>query len=64
MFFLGLRVIGTTMGTRDELDRLLAFLVQTGLRPVIDLSLPLTEARAGFERLESGDVFGKIVFTR
>jgi NADPH:quinone reductase-like Zn-dependent oxidoreductase len=63
VFFLGLRVIGSTMGTRDELTRLVAFLVQTGLRPVIDSTYPLAEARAGFARMASGDGFGKIVFT-
>jgi hypothetical protein len=30
---------------------------------VIDEVLPLAEARRGFERLESGDVVGKVVLT-
>ena len=63
VFFLGLRVIGSTMGTRDELVRLTRFLVQTGVRPVIDSTYPLADARSGFQRLASGDAFGKIVFT-
>src|ERR1700727_2722672 len=48
MFFLQLSVVGSTMGSRDQLARLLTFLEQTGVRPVIDRTLPLTEARDGF----------------
>ncbi|MEV1250169.1 zinc-binding dehydrogenase [Nonomuraea sp. NPDC050022] len=64
VFFLQLSVIGSTMGTRDQLQRLAVFLEQTGLRPVIDRTMPLTEARDGFAALAEGDIFGKIVFTR
>src|SRR3954471_3001902 len=64
IFFLQLRVIGSTMGTRDELERLTRFLLSTGVRPVIDTVLPLEEARAGFERMAGGDLIGKIVLTR
>ncbi|MEV7009793.1 zinc-binding dehydrogenase [Streptosporangium sp. NPDC051022] len=63
VFFLQLSVIGSTMGTRDQLARLARFLEQTGVRPVIDRVLPLTEAREGFAAMHEGGVFGKIVFT-
>jgi NADPH:quinone reductase-like Zn-dependent oxidoreductase len=63
VFFLQLSVVGSTMGTRDQLQRLAVFLEQTGLRPVIDRTLPLAEARDGFAALHEGDIFGKIVFT-
>jgi len=63
LFFLQLKVVGSTMGTRAELAGLLSLLVATGVRPVIDEVLPLSEARRGFERLESGDVVGKLVLT-
>jgi len=63
VFFLQLRVVGSTMGTRDELVRLVRFLEQTGVRPIIDQILPLEEARAGFARMAAGDNYGKIVFT-
>lgn len=61
VFFLQLRVVGSTMGTRDELERLVRFCESTGVRPIIDSTLPLAEARAGFERMAAGDQFGKIV---
>ena len=65
IFFLQLRVVGSTMGTRDELGA-------AGQLPRRDrhqaarstASLPMTEAREGFAAMASGDVFGKVVFTR
>ena len=64
IFFLQLEVIGSTMGTRAELASLVNLLDVSGLRPVIDRVLPMTEARDGFAAMAEGDVFGKIVFTR
>ena len=63
VFFLQLSVVGSTMGTRDQLDRLLRFCEQTGARPRIDRTLPLTQAADGFAAMISGDLFGKVVFT-
>jgi NADPH:quinone reductase-like Zn-dependent oxidoreductase len=63
VFFLQLSVVGSTMGTRDQLQRLAIFLEQTGVRPLIDRTMPLADARDGFAALHQGDVFGKIVFT-
>jgi NADPH:quinone reductase-like Zn-dependent oxidoreductase len=63
-FFLQLSVIGSTMGTRDELAALMRFLDSTGARPLIDRVLPFEDARDGFEAMAEGDVFGKIVFRR
>ena len=63
LFFLQLEVIGSTMGSRSELERLLGFLVATGVRPVVDSTYPLADAREGFARLASGDMFGKVVIT-
>jgi NADPH:quinone reductase-like Zn-dependent oxidoreductase len=63
IFFLQLSVIGSTMGTRDELERLMKLCVQKDIRPLIDRTMPLTDARDGFAAMLSGDVHGKIVFT-
>jgi NADPH:quinone reductase-like Zn-dependent oxidoreductase len=63
IFFLQLSVAGSTMGTRDQLARLVTFCEQTGLRPLIDRTLPLPEAPEGFAAMINGDVFGKVVFT-
>jgi NADPH:quinone reductase-like Zn-dependent oxidoreductase len=64
VFFLQLRVIGSTMGTRNELASLVELLDVSGVRPVIDQVLPMEKARDGFAAMAGGDVFGKIVFTR
>lgn len=63
IYFLQLRVLGSTMGTRQELERLAGLCERTGLRPVIDRVLPLDRARDAFAALDRGDVFGKIVLT-
>ena len=64
VFFLQLRVVGSTMGTRDELARLIQLCDTTGVRPVIDRVLPLEQAREGFAAMVDGELFGKVVFTR
>ena len=63
IFFLQMRVQGSTMGTRDELRELAEFLDVTGRRPIVDRVLSLEQAHDGFAALIAGDVFGKIVFT-
>ncbi|MCW2889043.1 MAG: hypothetical protein QOE54_3276 [Streptosporangiaceae bacterium] len=63
VFFLQLSVVGSTMGTRDQLVRLARFCATTGVRPVIDRTLQLAQAREGFAAMAGGDLFGKIVFT-
>jgi NADPH:quinone reductase-like Zn-dependent oxidoreductase len=63
IFFKQLRVVGSTMGNRQELERLAQFVVTRGIAPVIDSEYALADARKGFEKMVAGDVFGKIVFT-
>jgi NADPH:quinone reductase-like Zn-dependent oxidoreductase len=63
VFFTQLSVVGSTMGTRDELEDLIAMCAVTGVRPQIDVELPLADAREGFARMLEGRTNGKIVFT-
>ena len=63
IFFLQLSVVGSTMGTREELERLMRLCVDRDVRPVIHSTLALADARQGFEAMLAGDVVGKIVFT-
>ncbi|WP_336028672.1 zinc-binding dehydrogenase [Geodermatophilus sp. FMUSA9-8] len=63
VFFTQLSVVGSTMGTRDELESLMRMCAVTGVRPVIDVELPVAEAREGFARMLEGRTAGKIVFT-
>jgi NADPH:quinone reductase-like Zn-dependent oxidoreductase len=64
IFFLQLRVVGSTMGTRGELASLASLLDVSGVRPVIDQVMPMEKAPDGFAAMDRGEVFGKIVFTR
>ena len=61
VFFRSVRIAGSTMGTAEELRRLVAFLVASGARPYVDDVVPFTDAAHAFQRLADGDVFGKLV---
>jgi NADPH:quinone reductase-like Zn-dependent oxidoreductase len=63
VFFLQLSVVGSTMGTRDELDRLVRFCLERDIRPTVHATMPLVDARDGFQTMLDGDIVGKIVFT-
>ncbi len=63
VFFLQLSVVGSTMGTRDELHRLIRFCLERDIRPAIHTELPLADAREGFAAMLAGEQVGKIVFT-
>ncbi len=63
VFFLQLSVVGSAMGTLEELQELTDLLVETGVRPVIDRVLPLADAREAFVAMNEGSVRGKLVLT-
>lgn len=65
IFYLQLRVIGSTMSTLEELQGLLALIDSHGPLPggLIDRVLPLERIAEGFAALASGDHLGKIVIT-
>ncbi|MDK1476486.1 zinc-binding dehydrogenase [Streptomyces sp. 549] len=63
VFFLELKIVGSTMGDKDELAGLLSFCAAKGVRPIIDSTLPLDRAPEGFAKMAAGDLFGKVVLT-
>jgi len=63
IFFRQLSIIGSTMGTRAELETMLSLLVSTGTRPAIGRTLPLSRTADGLAAMEAGDTAGKIVLT-
>jgi D-arabinose 1-dehydrogenase-like Zn-dependent alcohol dehydrogenase len=63
VFFLQLSIVGSTMGTAQELRRLMRLCVDREVRPIIDRTLPLSQAREGFQAMLEGSMVGKIVFT-
>ncbi|MEU5723979.1 zinc-binding dehydrogenase [Micromonospora sp. NPDC047738] len=61
VFAMQLEILGTSMGTPDELTELLSFCAEHEVRPVVDCVVPFSRIEDGFARLASGDVFGKVV---
>ncbi|MGO1511494.1 MAG: zinc-binding dehydrogenase [Actinomycetaceae bacterium] len=61
VFFRSLRVLGSTMGTRDELEALQRALVVSGLRPRVEEIGGLDAVHEGLPRMERGDLAGKLV---
>jgi NADPH:quinone reductase-like Zn-dependent oxidoreductase len=61
VFFRQLRIVGSTMGTKHELVRLVRMLEATGVRPLIDEVVDIREAPRAFERMIAGEQFGKLV---
>lgn len=63
IFFLEIDVLGATMGGKDDLEALLRFCARTGVRPVVDSTVPLARTADGVARLLSGEHVGKVVVT-
>jgi NADPH:quinone reductase-like Zn-dependent oxidoreductase len=61
VFFLQLEILGSTMGSRNELAELADLMAAGTMRPVIDSVYPFDQAAEAFARLESGEAFGKVV---
>lgn len=61
VFWRGLSVLGSTMGTRAELTQLISFMSSRGVAPIVDTIAPMADAANAYARLESGDTFGKVV---
>lgn len=54
-------LIGSTMGTPQDFRDITRLLWSGKIRTVVSQVLPLSEGRRGFEMLEKGEMFGKIV---
>jgi NADPH:quinone reductase-like Zn-dependent oxidoreductase len=61
VFYRQVRILGSMMGTRKELTELIRMLRDTGVRPLIDATYPLAEAKAAYRHLHEGKLFGKVV---
>jgi len=61
IFFTGLRVLGTTMGTIGELRAVTAFVDRAGIVPSIDRVIGLDDVGAALGAMEAGQTFGKVV---
>ncbi|RQO46111.1 Zn-dependent oxidoreductase [Rhodococcus sp. KBW08] len=61
IFYLQQRVLGSTGCTRSELVAMLKMMDATGVRPVIDRTLPLEEIHKGLQIMIDGSLTGKLV---
>jgi len=64
VYFLQLSIVGSTMGSLVQFRELVDLLERTGVRPVIDRVLPMSDARDAFAAMIDGDLHGKVVLTR
>ncbi len=55
-----LSVLGSTMGTHADFAAVMELVFKGALKPVIDRTYPLAQARLAQERLEAGEQMGKI----
>jgi len=56
-----LTVMGSTMGSNEDVRLMLRAVATAGLKPVIDSVRPLKEVTDAMDRMEAGEQFGKIV---
>lgn len=61
VFYRHLTILGSFMGTKAELLEAMKFVKRGALRPVVDRSMPLAEARRAHELMEDRAQFGKLV---
>lgn len=61
LFIREIAVIGSSMGTKAELEAALDLMVSSSVRPVIDRSFPLAAATSAFEHLLARRMLGKVV---
>ena len=57
----GKRLAGVLVGSRAMAERLVAFVAQRGLRPLVDRVFAFDDAPAAFAHLASGKHLGKVV---
>ncbi len=60
IFLKHLSILGSTMGTRADFAAVMTLVFAGKLKPVLDRSYPLAEARQAQERLAAGEQLGKI----
>ncbi len=62
-YYRGHSILGSTMASRKEFEDVMKLVFRRKLKPVVDRTYPLENARDAQERLEKGEQFGKIVLT-
>lgn len=63
VFWKHLNILGSTMGSDKDFADMLAFVNEHRIVPIIDSVIELKNAAEGFDKMDSGSQFGKIVFS-
>lgn len=61
VFWKQLSILGSSMGSEQDFDDMLALVTEKSLVPMVDEVFPLAEGEAALRHLESGSQFGKVV---
>jgi len=61
LFWFQWSLLGSTMSSVPEFTEMMEVVNAGGLRPVVDSVVPLDEGRQAYQRLASGEHFGKVV---
>ena len=61
VFFKGINILGSTQGTRAELEQGLYWMSRQKIRSIIDSTYPLEQAARAHARMAAGSLFGKIL---
>ena len=61
IFFKSLSILGSTMGSKADLLRIVELVTAGKLKPVVGVTLPMTELPKALTMLEERKVFGKVV---
>jgi zinc-binding alcohol dehydrogenase/oxidoreductase len=63
VFWKQLSILGSSMGSEQDFDNMLAFVNEHQLVPVVDKIFPLAEGEAALRYLEAGQQLGKVVLS-
>jgi NADPH:quinone reductase-like Zn-dependent oxidoreductase len=61
IFFKNISILGSTMGSKSDLIRIVDLVASGKLKPVVDSIFPLSELPKAYQKLESRKVFGRVI---
>jgi NADPH2:quinone reductase len=61
VFWNQLRILGSTMGSNEEFQEVVSLFRAGHIQPLVDSTLPWSQAQAAWTRLEAGEQMGKLV---
>ena len=61
IFWKQIQILGTTMGSDEDFELLMAHINRYKVKPIVDRIFELNSINSAFERMAAGEQFGKIV---